>query len=156
MTLSDADLLVQVRDVAMRLLARREHSREELRLKLIQRGFEVSSINPVLVELIEQDTLSDARYAQALLSHRSQGGYGPLYIRRELKERGVTPDLIESAFAQADVSWDDVAKGRYQSRFSNQPVDSFKDWARRAAYLQRRGFGKSAIRRVLGDWQGRG
>ena len=73
MTLSDADLLVQVRDAAMRLLARREHSREELRLKLIQRGFEVSSINPVLVELIEQDTLSDARYAQALLSHRSQG-----------------------------------------------------------------------------------
>ena len=156
MTSSDADLLAQVRDVAMRLLARREHSREELRIKLIQRGFEISSIGPILAELIEEDSLSDARYAQALMSHRSQGGYGPLYIRRELKERGVTPDLIESTFAQADVSWDDVAKGRYQSRFSNQPVGSFKEWARRAAYMQRRGFGKSAIRRVLGDWQGRG
>ena len=156
MTSSDADLLAQVRDVAMRLLARREHSREELRIKLIQRGFEISSIGPILAELIEEDSLSDARYAQALMSHRSQGGYGPLYIRRELKERGVTPDLIESTFAQADVSWDDVAKGRYQGRFSNQPIDSFKDWARRAAYMQRRGFGKSAIRRVLGDWQGRG
>ncbi|MBT5886904.1 MAG: hypothetical protein HOH56_03820, partial [Acidiferrobacteraceae bacterium] len=65
MTSSDADLLVQVREVAMRLLARREHSREELRLKLVQRGFEISSIDPVLVELIEQDYLSDARYAQA-------------------------------------------------------------------------------------------
>ena len=48
----DADLRAQVRDKALGLLARREHSRDELQQKLIQRGFESPLISQVLDEMV--------------------------------------------------------------------------------------------------------
>tara|TARA_B100001964_G_scaffold244944_1_gene329013 strand:+ start:2478 stop:2948 length:471 start_codon:yes stop_codon:yes gene_type:complete len=152
----DADLLMQVREGAMRLLARREHSCAELRRKLAHRKFEPELVDEVLAEFVEQDLLSDTRYAHAMVAHRAKGGYGPGYVRGELREHGVTPELIQRALDEAEVSWYEVAMLRYRSHFPDQTVRDFKDWARRAAYLQRRGFSKGTIRQVLGDWQSPG
>ena len=53
----------RARNVAMRLLARREHSRAELRGKLVRRGFENDSVEELLKGLEDQDLLSDERFA---------------------------------------------------------------------------------------------
>jgi regulatory protein len=127
----DADLYAEVRDKALKLLTRREHSRSELQQKLFQRGFEDPLIEQVLSELCARNQLSDSRYAQALVSHRAKTGYGPEYIRQELRARNVDPLIIDEALAGAD-------------------------WARRASYLQRRGFDMETIRQVLGEWQSPG
>ena len=70
----DADLYGEIRDKALKLLTRREHSRRELQQKLFQRGFENPLVDRVLEELCARNQLSDVRYAQALVSHRAKTG----------------------------------------------------------------------------------
>lgn len=152
----DADLYAEVRDKALKLLTRREHSRSELQQKLVQRGFESPLIEQVLSELCARNQLSDVRYAQALVSHRAKTGYGPEYIRQELRARSVDPLIIDEALAGAECSWSEVAATKHAAHFPNPVIQDYKDWARRASYLQRRGFDIQTIRQVLGEWQSPG
>jgi regulatory protein len=152
----DADLYAEVRDKALKLLTRREHSRSELQQKLFQRGFEDPLIEQVLSELCARNQLSDSRYAQALVSHRAKTGYGPEYIRQELRARNVDPLIIDEALAGAECSWLEVATTKHAGHFPDPVVQDYKDWARRASYLQRRGFDMETIRQVLGEWQSPG
>jgi len=151
-----ADPRAQVREKALSLLVRREHSRGELQQKLIQRGFESSLIDQVLDELCASNELSDTRYAQALISHRAKAGYGPAYIRQELRERSVAPEIIDTSLVEAEFSWIKIASAKHASRFPDPVIQDYKDWARRASYLQRRGFDTQTIRQVLGEWQSPG
>ena len=89
----DADLYSEIRDKALKLLARREHSRRELQQKLFQRGFENPLVDRILDELWARNQLSDVRYAEALVSHRAKTGYGPDYIRQELRQRALQQHL---------------------------------------------------------------
>ncbi|HCX88812.1 MAG TPA: hypothetical protein DG761_12395, partial [Gammaproteobacteria bacterium] len=98
-------------------LARREHSRGELQQKLLQRGYKSPLINQVLDELCARDELSDSRYAQALVSHRAKTGYGPAYIRQELRERRVDPRIIDSVLSDAEFCWAEIASAKYASHF---------------------------------------
>ena len=152
----DADLYAEVRDKALSLLTRREHSRSELQQKLFQRGFDSALIEEVLSELCARNQLSDVRYAQALVSHRAKTGYGPDYIRQELRERSVDPLIIDEALVGAECSWLEVATAKHAGHFPDPVIQDYKDWARRASYLQRRGFDMETIRQVLGEWQSPG
>ncbi|HCK76961.1 MAG TPA: RecX family transcriptional regulator [Gammaproteobacteria bacterium] len=151
-----ADPRVQVRDKALSLLVRREHSRGELQEKLIQRGFKRSLVDQVLDELCARNELSDVRYAQALISHRAKAGYGPAYIRQELRKRNVAPEIIDSLLVEVEVSWIEIASAKHSSRFPDPVIQDYRDWARRASYLQRRGFDTDTICQVLGEWQSPG
>ena len=152
----DADLYAEVRDKALKLLTRREHSRGELQQKLFQRGFENPLVDRVLDELCAGNQLSDVRYAQALVSHRAKTGYGPDYIRQELRARSVDPLIIDEALAGAECSWLEVAAAKHAGHFPDPVIQDYKDWARRASYLKRRGFDMQTIRQVLGEWQSPG
>ena len=138
---------------ALRLLSRREHSYDELFNKLIDRGFESSSVVQVLNEFIQLDYLSNARYAKNMVVHRSKNGYGPIYIKKELKTKGVDSAIIEDAFTESGICWSTVAASRYRSHFQDSDIKDFSDWSKRASYLRRRGFELDIIHQILGEWQ---
>lgn len=152
----EADLRAQVRDKALQLLTRREHSFAELRQKLLARDFSAELIEEVLEALVQRGHLSDRRYAEALASHRAKNGYGPIYISQELREKGVDTGIAEAALSAVEMSWIDIADARHQSHFKGQPPQDYSDWSRRAAYLKRRGFQTEIILKVLGEWSSRG
>ncbi|MEK9786515.1 MAG: regulatory protein RecX [Gammaproteobacteria bacterium] len=152
----EADLRAQVRDKALQLLTRREHSFAELRQKLLARDFSAELIEEVLDVLVQRGHLSDRRYAEALASHRAKNGYGPIYISQELREKGVNAGIAEAALSAVEMSWIDIADARHQSHFKGQPPKDYSDWSRRAAYLKRRGFQTEIILKVLGEWSSRG
>lgn len=153
---SDADLPAQVREKALQLLARREHSFAELRQKLLSRQFPPDLIDELLAKLEARGDLSDQRYAEALASHRAKNGYGPAYIRQELREKGVDSTIASTAIEGVEVSWKDSAAARYQSHFKSSVIEDYADWSRRAAYLKRRGFDTEIIFQVLGEWSSPG
>ena len=138
MEASSADLQAQVRDRAWMLLARREHSVEELRQKLVQRGFESQAVDSVLADLKERGDISDVRFAETMISHRAKSGYGPAYIRQELRKKGITSDLVASALDSADICWREIATLKYTARFAGESILDYKEWTRRASYLKRR------------------
>ena len=141
------------RNSAMRLLARREHSRAELRGKLVGRGFENDSVEELLQGLEDQDLLSDERFAMSLIASRAETGYGPKRIDLELRNRGVSEELAREALAKAEVDWGQQVTDQAVRKFGSDPAQTFPEWARRARYLERRGFGQDAIRLAIGNFE---
>ena len=143
----------RARNSAMRLLARREHSRAELRGKLIGRGFENGLVEELLQGLEDQDLLSDQRFATSLIASRAETGYGPNRISLELRNRGVSEELAREALAKAEVNWGKRLTDQVARKFGSDPAQTFPEWARRARYLEQRGFGQDAIRLAIGNFE---
>jgi regulatory protein len=141
------------RERAIGLLARREHSRLELRHKLLLRGCEEAELDALLSSLSAKGLQSDERFTEAYVYSRGQRGFGPLRIQAELRERGIDDGLIHRFLdVQAEV-WLEQAQQQWQKRFGEKATD-YKERARQARFLQGRGFSPQMIRRVLNedDW----
>lgn len=139
-------------DAGLRLLARREHSAAELRVKLQRRGFATAHIDQALAQLATRGWQSDARYALARARSRSGAGCGPLRIRADLAAAGVRDDLAEQALSELDgeLDWAEQARAALARRYPEPPA-SARDWQRRYRFLAGRGFPHELIRRLLGD-----
>ena len=145
----DDDESTEIEQAALRLLACREHSRGELRRKLRPRSSDPGLLERVLDALEEQHALSDERFVEQYAESRRRKGFGPLRIRRELGEKGVDKDLVESWLQRNDQDWWEQLQRVACSKFGEgQPAD-FKERARRARFLEYRGFPPEQIRRFL-------
>lgn len=72
----------------MRLLARRAHSRAEVRRKLGRRGYGDDEVDSVITRLAELGYVDDAAFAAGHVRRRSESR-GPLALAAELAARGV-------------------------------------------------------------------
>jgi regulatory protein len=139
----------KARSVALRLLARREHSRQELTLKLLQRQLPKSVIETVLDDYEELDWLSDERFADAYARQRIEAGYGLLRITGELSQRGVagTVDTLQAMSAQ---DWCDQAVRLRLKRFGLSDLrGQLEERLRQMRFFQRRGFTQEQINVAL-------
>ncbi|MBR9870696.1 MAG: regulatory protein RecX [Gammaproteobacteria bacterium] len=139
----------KARSVALRLLARREHSRQELALKLRQRKLEQSMIDLVLDEYEEEGWLDDRRFADVFSRQRIDAGYGPVRIMAELQQRGVhfRPECLEE---KSDADWARVAAELREKRFGLYRLsDDLTEKFRQARFLARRGFSSAQVERAL-------
>lgn len=127
------------RERAIQLLARREHSRKELRNKLIQKGFPVEDIDPELDALEQRGWLSDSRFTESWIRHRIQSGYGPYRIKNELSEKGVSNDLIAQCFEEISIDWVKMAHKVWQKKYNAMPQD-WPEKVKQMRFLQYRGF----------------
>lgn len=130
---------------AVALLGRREHSAWELRNKLVQKGFNRSVVSDVVKVLQERDWQSDTRFAESFIRQRIAVGYGPVRIRSELSQKGVSDAVIESGIASQDVNWTELAREKYQRKFGDSPCDDPKERARRLRYMAQRGFTREQV-----------
>lgn len=124
---------------AMGLLARREHSVKELQTKL-SADFDIDNINELIEKLISANLQSDERFTENYIRYRSQRGFGSQRIRQELKERGVTADIISNELNTAEIDWFSLAITVRCKRFGELVPDSAKDKAKQQRFLQYRGF----------------
>lgn len=139
-----------MREAALRLLARREHSRRELGLKLAQRGYDAETIEAVVAVLASERLVDDARFAEALVNSRRGRGQGPVRIRAALQEHHIEEATIEQALEAAGGDWLILASAVRKKRFG-RPPDDYRERARQARFLQYRGFTGEQVRRVLGE-----
>ncbi len=144
-----AQAFEQARATALRLLARREHSTQELRYKLTGRGYPAALAEQVVAALRDEGLLSEERFAEAYVRTRFERGFGPLRIEAELRERGLPPGLIDSALAGAEFDWSGSARRQRHKRFGRLPVGNFAERARQMRFLQQRGFSGEQLRAAL-------
>lgn len=166
---------LSLRGRALRLLGRRELSRQELEKKLrpyasgssdasdASEPFdapEAAGVAPVaspadlaalLDDLTERGWLSDARYAEALVRKRT-GNFARRSIAQELKRAGVDEDVTAAALTRHPESDPDAefaaALALCQRKFRRLPVDQ-KEKARQLRFLQSRGYSIGVALRVL-------
>jgi len=127
------------------MLARREHSVFELTRKLQQKDFSSELIDEVIERLVADNLLSDERFAEAYLRMRSARGFGLQRIRLEMKERGVTSELVSAAIEQSDIDWFALASDVRERKFGEHYPDEFALRAKQMKFLQYRGFSHAQI-----------
>jgi regulatory protein len=136
---------------AVALLARREYSRSELRLRmrrLLPPDDDGAAIDPLLDTLEGKGLLSDRRFAVGLSRTRSPR-FGSARLQQDLRARGVNEDLIREAIGPLASSEIDRARALCERRFP-AAARSTTELARRQRFLASRGFSFDTIRRVLG------
>lgn len=138
--------------VAAGLLARREHSVNELRTKLRARAFDETMIADTLERLRREGLVCDERFVDAYVRSRANRGFGPVRVRQELLGHGVDETLIEHYLALVD--WTALANGVWRKRFKGTVPDGGSAWLKQARFLQYRGFGMEHIKGLMGsdDW----
>ena len=134
---------------ALRMLARREHSRDELRRKLRGEETDVSAVEGLLDELERAGWLSERRLAEQLVG-AARDRYGSRRVLQRLREKGVTGDAFEQAAASLAMQDLDSARALWRKRFGRPPA-SLQEKAKQARFLAGRGFSGEVIGRVLGN-----
>ena len=132
---------------AMRFLARREHSREELRRKLAPKVAEGEDLEAVLDDLASRGWLSDARFAEQSIRAKARR-FGPRRLAEQLRAKGVGDDAIAAAFRAAGEEGASSLDRVWASRFRDLPADE-RERARQVRFLQGRGFALEDILRFL-------
>ena len=137
---------------ALQWLAQREHSRSELRSKLLrgQRGSDGDGptddeVDAVIEWLAAQGHLSDARFIESRV-HARERRFGNLRIRQELQQHGLA--LGADAQLALKASEFDRARDVWMRKFG-EPASDPSGRARQMRFLAGRGFSAEVIRRVV-------
>jgi regulatory protein len=140
-----------VRLAAMNLLARREHSVWELRRKLKRRFTDESLLDEQLSRLTEQNLQSDMRFAESYARQRISRGYGPVRLREELRERGISRTDRAQIMDELEIDWRAHAIQVMENKFGDLLPCDLRDEARRARFMQHRGFTAEHYRHLQQD-----
>lgn len=146
--MSEVATFNDVQAAALRLLGRREHSRQELTSKLTQRGWPDALVESVLDVLADQGLQSDARHAEHYARGRAERGYGPQRIRAELQQRGIDKGLISRVLGELDIDWWAHASRWVQRRYP-EAAEDIQERARRQQALLRRGYPHEMVRELV-------
>lgn len=144
------------RNIAIEILARREHSVLELREKLLAREFPSDEVEQTLSALTADGLLSEQRFIDSFLASYTRRGHGPLWLRAELERRGIASAEIAAALASQEIAgqpvdWPAQARTVREKRFGPaQPLD-YKERARQSRFLQYRGFSSEQVRQAFTD-----
>ncbi|NTV50109.1 MAG: regulatory protein RecX [Geobacteraceae bacterium] len=144
----------QVYPYALRLLTGRDYSTARISQKLSAREVSWQDIDTVITRLQREGWLNDQRYAERFAdSALSSGRFYGARLRMEMRRRGFTAEVVGETLAHLLAERDEVSEVRSAAErrypgFSYSTA-SERDKRRVIGFLQRRGFGFSAIMRAL-------
>ena len=141
-----------VYNASLGLLASREHSAGELRVKLKQKYPDGEiHLDGVLERLQEAGLQDDERFAEMFVRYKANKGQGPTKIRHQLRSKSVDGTVISAALSDPSYDWSELAKAVSQKKFGASGGErlSPKERARRQRFLQGRGFGYEHIASAL-------
>ena len=137
-----------IRMSAMNFLAMREHSSKELYTKLSKKFGHEDIITSVLLKLQTEGLQNDQRFADAFTAMRIRQGKGKIIIKLELKEKGISAEIISTCMAK-NTDWDDYALNAYVKKFGWTDSRDIKEKSKRIRFLASRGFSQSNIQYAL-------
>ncbi|NMC33185.1 MAG: regulatory protein RecX [Veillonellaceae bacterium] len=134
-------------ETAVRLLARREYSEQELHHKLLQQKFDPDSVADAVVILKEKGYVNDFRLTQRsierLLSERRLGIRG---VIGKLHQLGLSASLAEvRQYFSEDTEWE-LARQLLEKKFPARTTDTCDKIGR---FLANRGFSAAIVSRIV-------
>ncbi len=137
------------RRAAIAQLARRDFASGELRLKLESQGYDKALVAALIADLTQERVLDDARYAEHYVAYQAGRGLGPLRIAADLRARGISDPLIDSALGTGP-DWRKLAHEVRIRKFGAETPEEWAERTRQARFLQYRGFSSDHIRAATG------
>ena len=138
------DTPAELKARALRHLVRREHSRAELARRLAPHAESPAAVEQVLDLLLSGKHQSDQRYAEERVRVLSRK-YGAARIRHDLRSKGIAEEIVESVGSEGELERArQILNRRYRA-----PAATPEERARRARFLQGRGFALDVIVRLI-------
>ncbi|WP_293008817.1 recombination regulator RecX [Nitrosomonas sp.] len=134
---------------ALRMLARREHSRRELEQKLSARreSCETEALASVLDKLERMGFLSEQRVVEQVARIR-RSRFGSHRIVHELKAKGIDSHLIDGILPTLKQTELEAAINIWRKKFDHPPV-SKEERGKQVRFMMNRGFSMETIQQVL-------
>jgi regulatory protein len=137
------------RATALDALARRDYASEDLRRKLLNKGYDPSVVADLIERLCVEKLVDDRRYVESFIGYHAPRGQGPLRVRADLRKIGLQGEIVEQGLAAYGDWIADLRKAR-EKKFGVQLPTHYADKQRQARFLGYRGFTGAQIRLALG------
>jgi regulatory protein len=145
-----SDAVGRAWDRAIRLLAARDRSEQEIRSRLVASGESGAAVTATLRRLRRYRYVDDQRFALSVAEQARRRGYGSEYVRAQLEHKGVADQVIEQALR---ASLDDEAElaERALARHFPEELRQPAERAKAARFLLRRGFPEAVVFAILDE-----
>lgn len=135
---------------AAKQLSYRDLSKASLIEKLIAKGHSEDAAEYAVAYLEDKNFLDDTIYAQMLLKSYARKGYGTRRIKQELKKRGISNDDAAEIYSEYETDYS-VLHSLLDKKLKGDVSDK-KEIQKSIAFLQRRGFSWSEIKKALDEY----
>ena len=121
------------------------------KLNTVARQYELDAdeIPEILADFKKRNWVSDTRFTEQIL-HARKSKFGVARIAHELREKGVSDELIFEAVQDVKENELANAKAVRRKKYDASP-SSREEWAKQARFLQSRGFGFEIIKKVINE-----
>lgn len=134
---------MNVKSFAFRKLQIRGYLACALKELLLEKGYEIEEIDPLIEELKTQGYLDDRAYIESVIRREKRARHGPLWIKHKLCSLGADAHLVE-----------ELVEENYSEEERIEVIDRFldknakKEKKKVISSLSRRGFSISEILKV--------
>ena len=155
--LTDAERDRQCLDAALRFLAARPRSEQEIRRRLAEKGWEAARLDRVLERLRDLKLADDRAFADFWLENRAlHRPRGARALRTELLQKGVAREIVDQALDPEHDESTDARRAAQRRAATLSVVDERLFRQRVGQFLQRRGFSWETVEPVVEQlWQER-
>lgn len=137
-----------LRERALKLLARREHTRQELARRLAEHAEDPGEVERTIAECEARGWLSEKRVVEQAV-HARRARFGSRRIGRDLLAKGVSGEAVAAAMSQLKSGELEAARVVWRRKFGGQQPRTPAERARQARFLQGRGFELDVVMRVI-------
>lgn len=143
--LQDRDAVQRAYERALRYLAHRPRSTAEVRRTLEQQALPAAATDAAIERLLAAGYLDDEAFARFWVSNREQfRPRAPLALRQELRQKGITDDIIAKALQEVDSESSAYRAGLAQAR-RLETLDQRTFRQKLGSHLLRRGFSYDVV-----------
>lgn len=153
--LVEEDQSYQLKQIALNYLARRQHSKNEIRTKLRQKKFSLELIERTLNELEQNNYVDDLSFARIFTDEKIKAkNWGKNKIKSELIKRGVSSKIIADVIEEKFSSESEIESGLELARkkfkkLINRKVDQKKIQSSIYSFLVSRGYDYELCRQIF-------
>lgn len=106
-------------------------------------------IDEAITLLVEENALSESRFAELYLIQRVAKGYGSARISQELEQRGVGGELYAEALAATEIDWQSEIFKVYRKKYGSGMPETWQQKGKCGQFLRYRGFSSSQIEHLF-------
>ncbi|WP_315981322.1 regulatory protein RecX [Aliamphritea spongicola] len=137
-----------IKNAALGLLARREHSVKELMTKLVARCADEDMLDNVIFSLQESGYVSDQRFVESFCA-RGYIRVLVLKIQFDMRDKGISSDMLDLAMQEQEIDWFAQALDVYRRKFRSEESFDAKGYAKRMRYMMQRDLMQNRLAMLL-------
>ncbi len=149
---SEANDLKTVLNVAYKLLSYRHRSKQELKKRLLLKGFDFQVVEAALHKLEANNYLDDSSFTRMWIEYRLKfKPCGQKLLWYELKEKGISDEIIFRELSER-LTYEkeyELMQSEIKKRFGQNKEYDKKELRRINNFLERRGFKHGLIKKII-------